>query len=215
MGKIIKCVLTGGPCGGKSSAMHIIQSHFPALGWKVITIPEAATTIMTNGGKYPGLSEEKRDELLEFELIMVQFQLHFEQDFIRLAEMYANQGTNVLIVFDRGLLDIKAYVPMEIWSQILQAFQFTDEDILTRYDCIVHLATAAKAADSFYTTKNNAARLETVEEARQLDDAVFQCWQSHPTHLHIMNPPFQVNVDSFQEKLNHLIRALQQVCGEN
>ena len=70
----------------------------------------------------------------------------------------------------------------------------------------------------FYTTGNNAARSETVEQARELDDKVKQCWSAHPnvavidnstdfkvcavsvpcllpllvTHSHIPHPPAHV-----------------------
>jgi len=37
-----------------------------------------------------------------------------------------------------------------------------------RYDAVLHLTTAAKGAESFYTKSNNAARRETIEEAREV-----------------------------------------------
>ena len=38
-----------------------------------------------------------------------------------------------------------------------------------RYDMVLHLVTAADGAANYYTTENNQARYETVEEAVDID----------------------------------------------
>ena len=52
---------------------------------------------------------------------------------------------------------------------------------------VLHLVTAAHGAEEFYTTTNNEARTETVEEAQALDDKVVECWARHPDHHVIAN----------------------------
>lgn len=47
--KIVKLVLTGGPCAGKTTAMSWIQSNFEKQGYKVMFIPETATELITGG----------------------------------------------------------------------------------------------------------------------------------------------------------------------
>lgn len=44
--KITKIVLTGGPCGGKTSALNQIIEHFTALGYQVFAVPEIATIFL-------------------------------------------------------------------------------------------------------------------------------------------------------------------------
>jgi hypothetical protein len=44
----------------------------------------------------------------------------------------------------------------------------------------VHLVTAAIGAEKYYTTENNAARSETLEEARALDFKILNTWVGHP-----------------------------------
>ena len=44
------------------------------------------------------------------------------------------------------------------------------------YDMVLHLVSAADGAEKFYTTENNAARIETPEEARALDKKMLGCW---------------------------------------
>ena len=40
-----------------------------------------------------------------------------------------------------------------------------------RYDLVIHLVSASRGAESFYTSANNAARFESLEEARKQDEA--------------------------------------------
>jgi len=49
--KIIKVVLTGGPCGGKTTSLNQIKKTFVELGYNVFTVPEAATMMFENGCK--------------------------------------------------------------------------------------------------------------------------------------------------------------------
>lgn len=46
---VTRILITGGPCGGKSKFMVEITNDLTQLGFKVLTVPEAATLIM-NGG---------------------------------------------------------------------------------------------------------------------------------------------------------------------
>ena len=46
---ITKIVITGGPCGGKSTAMSWIQNAFSAMGYRVLLVPETATELITGG----------------------------------------------------------------------------------------------------------------------------------------------------------------------
>jgi len=71
-------VLTGGPCGGKSSGMKQIKNTLQALDYDVYTCPEVPTILIDGGCKYPGLAEEKRRELLEFEINLMKVQLQLE-----------------------------------------------------------------------------------------------------------------------------------------
>ncbi len=49
---IIKIVLTGGPCAGKTTALARITQHFGAQGFKVFTVPEVPTMITQSGWDY-------------------------------------------------------------------------------------------------------------------------------------------------------------------
>jgi thymidylate kinase len=47
--KIVKIVITGGPCAGKTTAMSWITNTFTKQGYAVLFIPETATGLITSG----------------------------------------------------------------------------------------------------------------------------------------------------------------------
>ena len=53
---VVTCVLTGGPCGGKSSSMSDLTMSLKNHGYHVFTCPEVPTILMQNGCVFPGLS---------------------------------------------------------------------------------------------------------------------------------------------------------------
>ena len=67
---------------------------------------------------------------------------------------------NTMVIMDRGALDGAAYVSHSQWIDILGNTGYTEEDLLGRYDIVVHLETAAKGADKFYSIAGHVARHE-------------------------------------------------------
>ena len=49
MKKIFNFVLTGGPCGGKSTAINKIYQDLSERGYKVLIVPETATELINSG----------------------------------------------------------------------------------------------------------------------------------------------------------------------
>jgi hypothetical protein len=95
----------------------------------------------------------------------------------------------VLIVCDRGVLDNKAYMNSEKFSEVLRKLEKNEVELRDNYDAVFHLVTAAKGAEEFYTTANNSARTENLEEAAILDDKLISAWTGHP-HLRVINNSF-------------------------
>lgn len=57
--RIYKLVLTGGPCGGKTTGQDRLATFFENVGWKVFTVPETATVLLGGGVKFAELSPEQ------------------------------------------------------------------------------------------------------------------------------------------------------------
>ena len=82
------------------------------------------------------------------------------------------------------------------FAEAIQFIGSNEVELRDNYDAVFHLVTAAKGAEEFYTTANNSARTETVEEAAALDDKLISAWTGHP-HLRVID-----NTSTFEDTLN-------------
>ena len=206
MKEIKRIVLTGGPCAGKTTALVRITEYFSNRGYKVFTIPEVPTLYSLGGWSY--LTPNK-DLYYEGERAILETQLALEDSFMRLAETCQKP---VLIVCDRGTLDISAYISPEMWNDITAKAGTDTNALRNRYDAVLHLVSAADGAEQYYTTATNAARYEQMNEeglriARELDKKVIKAWTGHP-HLRVIN-----NNDDFNAKLNRVLKEIAHVIG--
>lgn len=203
MGKhILKIVLTGGPCGGKSTALSRIERELTEQGYKVIVISETATELISNG-VWPW---EDYYTSLDFQNLILNFQLQRES----LYELSASsmKHENIIIVCDRGAMDNKAYLSGSEFDEILSKNGLTENIVRDSYDAIFHLQTAAEGAEKFYTLENNAARKEDPEQARQLDKKIISAWTGHPL-LRIID-----NSTDFEQKINRLMAEVFRFLGK-
>lgn len=206
MNNIIKVVLTGGPCAGKTTALVRIIEHFSSLGFKVFTIPEVPTLMTQAGMDYLTKND---DFFYQGEKATLELQMLMEDRFMRMAKTIDKP---VIIVCDRGTMDISAYMKPEMWSDITRAVGTSTEELRQRYDAIFHLVSAADGAEQFYTTSNNAQRYEQMTEeglqiARNLDKKVIRAWTGHP-HLRVIN-----NDVDFDKKMNRVLKEISNVLG--
>lgn len=201
--EIIKIVITGGPCGGKSTALSKIQEFFAKEYKKYTTlfVPETATELIKGC-----VTKDTCGSNLNFQKQLMKLQLEKEKIFEEAALL--TKTDKVLIICDRGALDGKAYVEESEFKQILEAVGSSEVELRDNYDAVFHLVTAANGALDYYTTANNSARRETPEEAIEKDEKLVSAWTGHP-HLRIID-----NSTSFDEKIDRLIEEIVAFLGE-
>jgi predicted ATPase len=220
-------VLTGGPCGGKTTLLTRLTEKLMARGihvsyecaefmklivgmiLQVYTVPEIPTIMISNGAPYPGINAEK-EILLQYEQTMLDLQLQVENAFVGIAKTNAKPA---IIVCDRGAIDIAAYLTPGFWIETMEKSGQTTESLRERYDSVIHLVTAADGAESFYTRSNNAARTETAEEARQLDLKTQNAWAGHASLHIIRNEPagFDAKID---QSITIIESRISEILGE-
>ncbi len=199
--KVSKIVITGGPCAGKTTAMSWIQNAFTQKGYAVLFVPETATELIT-GGVAPWTCGSN----VEYQQCQLKLQMEKENIFEQAARTM--KSDKILIVCDRGALDNRAYMDAVEFAAALDFVGASEVELRDSYDAVFHLVTAAKGAEGFYTTANNAARTETVEEAAALDDKLIAAWTGHP-HLRVID-----NATDFEAKMRRLIAEISSFLGE-
>jgi hypothetical protein len=221
---VVRIVLTGGPCAGKSSAMaHLIKSA-TAEGFDVVTAPETATMMFNSGLSFPtdeGAADYE-DKAFLFQQSLIRLQLQMERSLTTVA---ASTGRPTIVVFDRGLLDAKGYMSAGMWQRVLDSMDdggvagtgrgVTEAYCLKRYDGVLHLTTAADGAAAYYKhgmvtddSGSKVFRRETPKEAIDLDRKMQVAWAAHPRHLVIPN------ADSFREKVEAATAAVLKVARD-
>ena len=208
-GFVVRVVLTGGPCAGKSSALKQIKLDATKQGFNVYIVPEIATIVLNAGFNW---NEEQK---MEFQVTVAQLQLQLEKNLLKLA---AGSTTPVIMIFDRGVLDGKVYVEdEEDWQKIMTKFNYTNAKALGRYDCVVHLVTAANGARENYKqgnvkddNGNDVTRRESPEEACVQDEKLQQAWKEHPQHKVISNGN---ESNAFQVKIDQAIEYIMEVAN--
>ena len=200
--RITRIVLTGGPAAGKTTLISRILKEFKQDdGWKVITIPETATELISGFGIRPF---GNCVSMLDFQYFVIGDQLHKERLALKGAEMVPEE--NVLIIYDRALFDDKAYITDEQFRDILAYFGKTEQEVLAGYDAVLHLVSCAKGAEFAYNF-GNEARYEPLETAREKDELTLRAWRAHP-NLRVID-----NSIDFEDKLRRGIRAIYDCLG--
>ena len=199
MGRVVKkIVLTGGPCAGKSSSLELIKNYISDLGYLVLVINESATELINSGIKPFGNDSVS---MSEFQEIVLNYQLYKEKLVLDTIEKYY-KGREIVILYDRGIVDYKAYVGEEEYIKLLNKYSLNERDILDGFDLVIFLETAAKS--SGYMLENNNARSENSNEAIDLDNKLYDAWKIHKNFYKIKS-----NYD-FSIKQNEIIKIVSE-----
>ena len=202
--RIIKIVLTGGPAAGKTTLTSQILKEFKQEdGWRVITIPETATELISGFGIKPF---GNCMSMLAFQDFVIADQLHKEKLALDAAQVVPEE--NILVIYDRALMDNKAYISDEEFAATIAKFDGrTEQRVLANYDMVLHLVTCAKGAEFAYNLENNA-RTESLAYAREMDDRTLRAWSAHPNQKIIDN---SVN---FADKIQRALQEIYRAVGE-
>ena len=198
MSRIWEIVITGGPCAGKTTGLSVLEQVITKRGYKVIVVPETATEVISSGIFPKEISVE------DFQNLIIRRTINKEETTKDVARLYKK---DVVILYDRGLLDNKAYMPYSLFLELLKQNHLTENEARDRYDAVFHLVTAADGAEEYYTLENNQARSETPEQARELDKKTRDAWVGHQ-HLRVID-----NSTPFKEKIDKLLKEVFAVLG--
>ena len=146
---IKKIVLTGGPSAGKSSSLEFIRKYYSELGYKVYIVSETATDLM-NSGIIPN---QNNLSVVEFQEIIFKYQLFKENLVLNIVNN--NNFLNNIIIFDRGVVDNKAFISDEEFEMILKKYNYKVSTINKRVEDSLKMVTLPKE----YLDKSNLGNI--------------------------------------------------------
>jgi predicted ATPase len=83
-------VMTGGPCGGKTSTLAYLRDELANRGFHVLVCPEVATTVIS-GGIDPRIMSK-----VTFQELLLKTSLHQEETFRSAANYFAKKREELL-----------------------------------------------------------------------------------------------------------------------
>lgn len=186
-----KIVVTGGPGGGKTTALDLFQRE---LATKVKIVPEAASLLFKCG-----LSREtelERKKIFQHSIYKMQ---------INLEDIFHNTFRERVLICDRGTLDGLVYWPnsMESYYKVIQS---NLENEISRYQAVIFFQTAAAYKED--VKSNNPFRTEDEQLATELDNRLKAIWEKHPNFHYI-----PAN-SSFMKKITHGLDTIHSVINQ-
>lgn len=186
-----RIVLTGGPGGGKTTALDLIRREFNG---KIASVPESATMIFSGGIERSSCKNVLRAQ----QTAIFNLQKHLE-------DIQRAMHPECLVLCDRGTLDGLAYWPGSEDDFFTQMNSSLEEEF-SRYDAVIFFETAAKSGESIRS--NNPIRNESEQAAIALDKKLQNIWSQHP------NFNLVGSSESFIRKVMFGIMTIENVIGQ-
>lgn len=172
--EIIKIVLTGGPCAGKTTALNTIKEYLAKRNIPVLTVPETATELILNG-----IIPSSEITTFDFQKLVLKKQMSKEEITEEFIENSNKKDDICVIIFDRGIIDNKAYLSShDEFTRLLNQKGLSEIDILDSYDLVLDLLSTASCKEEAYNL-HNKARFEDIETARYVDKRTTLAWIHH------------------------------------
>ena len=192
-------MLTGGPGGGKSTAVPFVKKRLEARGFTVLHVDEAATELIR-----AGVTRESCGSQLAFQIKVIEKQLALEKE----AQAAAKTAKKpAVILCDRGILDGRGYLDEAEFLSALGHHGFDRASASVRYDAVFFLRSPAVDRPEFYTTANNDARSETPEESAAIDRNTLLGWSGCGYFRETDN------TTDFEQKKERLVKQILEFLG--
>ncbi|MCP4500778.1 MAG: AAA family ATPase [Deltaproteobacteria bacterium] len=188
----IRIVVTGGPGGGKTTALDLFRRE---IGARVAVVPESATMLFQGG--FPRSEQDDNVKRAgQASIFAVQRGLEQAQ-----AALYPGR----VLLCDRGTVDGAVYWPGSI-DDYFAKMGATLDDEMARYHAVLFFETAAAGGHDIKS--GNPQRIESKANAVQLDRELLKLWSKHP-RLHVIK-----NNTSFFQKVTEGVQALSALVDE-
>lgn len=177
---LIKIVFTGGPCAGKTTLINNTREYLLENNYRVLVVPETATNTLGIG-----INSNLLGSVEKFQSVIFKKQIFNEKLVENISKKLKSE--QLIILYDRGILDNKAYCDnYKIFDKIIKSQSKSEINFLDNYDIVFDLISTAVCAPEKYNLTSNKERTETIDEATQLDQKTSNAWAGH-SNLKIIN----------------------------
>jgi hypothetical protein len=156
----------------------------------IAVLPEAASIVF--GGGFPRRDSVAARSAAQRAIYHVQCEL----------EAYVwGEGQAAIALCDRGTVDGAAYWPgpdLDPWREL----GTTLEEELRRYAAVIHLRTPSSSQGYNWS---NPLRIESEQEARRIDERIFEAWNAHPR---------RTLINSDMDFVDKILRAVEAIRKE-
>lgn len=197
--KLIKMVITGGPCAGKTTAIEKVKIYLQNLGYCVLVVAETPTEIIKSGitleefGKIP------------FQKAIINMQIQKEEIILEASSTKKNR--DVIILYDRGIIDHFTYVNQMEKTIIEESLDIRRDEYYKNYDAVFHMCSTAKELPKLFF--NNECRKESVEEAFKQENLIKEAWKVHPCYYYIgCELDFDDKINKLMNKINEYMKKV-------
>ena len=186
---MIRIVLTGPPCSGKSTVIERLRE---SQSQNLCLVPEIASLILAGG--FPAPRPGREAEVREFQRAIPPLQRCFET-------MLALQNPSAdCMICDRATLDGAGYWP-EGETAFLQTLGLRLEDELTYYRWVVFMRMAGREDYG----RGNPFRFHSFTDAERIGKKQKDIWSRHPQFLEI--PAFH----GLEQKISVAVEAITRI----
>ena len=186
-----RIVITGGPGAGKTTAVDLFRREFAK---RVCVVPEAATILYAGG--FPRSKDPTIKRCIQGAIFSVQRGLE---------DIYARSYPGRVLICDRGTLDGLAYWP-ESEDTFFSLQETSLKQEIDRYTAVIFFESAA--VGKMDIEGGNAYRVESLDEAVELDKKLKTIWSRHPNFSLVPHSA------SFFQKLDNGLKVIKQLLTE-
>lgn len=194
MKQMVKILITGGACAGKTEIIQTIKNEYQNKGYNVFVLNEIPTQLITNG------VTSERIGKMEFIELVIKMYLDFDVNY---NEFLINADKSI-ILYDGSPLDVLKFISKEEFNKIANKYNTSFNRIINYYNKIIFLETIAKKYPQFYILENNSARLNDTNMAVERNDILSNYYDS-------VNYVYVEGCNNFKEKKNKIIEIIDEI----
>lgn len=207
---MLKIVITGGPCSGKTEIINYLVENLENRGYFVFVCKDTIKELELNGIKKDTYITDR-----DFQNILLDRQIEKEHFYNTLEYFYPSD--KLVILYEKGIMDIGNLIDnVYIFEKMLNERDLTFLKVYENYDCVIHLVTAANGSEKGYLWHSldsinydkTIDRTISPKEAIKIDKQILDLWENHKDIVVVDN------TNDFKDKKTNVLNEVYKRLGQ-